>query len=1543
MTEVKSVCPYCGVGCGIIMQVDAGRIIKVAGDKEHPTNFGRLCTKGSSCIQAVANGGRLEHAYTRTQRDTEPVRTDIQKAIEMAGTRLRAIVDEHGPDSVALYVSGQMSLEAQYLANKLIKGYIGSNNIESNSRLCMASAGTGYKQSLGADGPPGSYQDFDTTDLIFVIGANMADCHPILFLRMMDRVKAGAKLIVVDPRRNATADKANLFMQIRPGTDLALLNGLLHLIVKNGHTDPEFIAEFTEGWDVMPEFLEDYPPAKVAEMTGIPEADIRQAAEWIGTANNWMSCWTMGLNQSTHGTWHTNLICNLHLATGAICKPGSGPFSLTGQPNAMGGREMGYMGPGLPGQRAVMAEKDRKFVEDIWGVPEGTLSTKVGSGTVAMFEDMAAGKIKACWVICTNPVATTPNRKTTIAGLEKAELVITQDAFLDTETNRYADILLPGALWAEADGVMINSERNMTLMPKATNPPGDIMPDWQIIASVAMAMGYGEAFNFSSAEEVFEEVKLFWNPKTGYDIRGASYARLRETPLQWPVPPDDSEDRHPIRYLNNGISQTLLETEEGGRPRLAFATDSRKAIFFARPYMPPAELPDDDYPVVLNTGRLQHQWHTMTKTGRIATLNKLNPGPFVEINPEDAKRLGIADKDQVEVRSRRGFAILPATVTDRVLPGNCFAPFHWNDVFGENLCINAVTNDAIDPTSLQPEFKFCAVTLVRVEPIQVDTNDDASKENSDTGTDTYINSIPDHCKELDMKQIDALTAMLGLGQAPAISLNEHEQLYLQGYLATLNSDVGRQAGGVPFIPATAPLDVANRNVIDGMLAGMFARTHTGNITQPVIGTTPAHPSGHASEEPEPILILWASQTGNAEEFASQCEKQLQHQGYATTLMEMNAAQPSQLTSVPKVLLLTSTFGDGDPPDNANEFWSTLQSDTAPSLAGINYSVLAFGDSSYDQFCGYGKALDARLEALGAQRMFNRVECEPDYEDAAKSWLDGVMKALSANKASPAEIAESSPVMILWASQTGNTEELAAQYEQQLKNQGYQTTRLEMNTVTPAQLANTQQVLLMTSTFGDGDPPDNASEFWAALQADAVPNLSNISFSILALGDSSYDQFCGYGKALDARLEALGAKRLHPRADCEPSDEDTAKTWFNGVMQSLSSQKTTPVEETPNNPSTSTTQEYSRKNPLATTLTINHLLNSEGATKETRQFAFDLKNSGLHYEAGDALGVWPRNKPERVQELIQAMGLDGAEFVTMKTHGAMPLAQALEQHIDISRITPALLEFIAARNKDTALAELLTPAQTDALKKWLWGRHLTDLLLQFPVKATVEEWFGVLKEIQPRLYSISSSSKATPDEVQLTVSVVRYNQEERPRGGVCSTFLADYAAHSGVSIFIQKSAHFHPPQNGNTPLIMVGPGTGIAPFRAFLLDRQASGASGKNWLFFGDQHAATDFYYRDELESMQQSGLLTRLDTAFSRDQAEKIYVQNRMIEHGAELWAWLQEGAYFCVCGDASRMAKDVDTALKQVVQIHGNMSDKAASEYVAKMAKDKRYVRDVY
>ncbi|WP_065909490.1 bifunctional nitrate reductase/sulfite reductase flavoprotein subunit alpha [Pseudomonas sp. 58 R 12] len=1319
--NVRSVCPYCGVGCGIVMQVEHNKVVKVIGDKAHPTNFGRLCTKGTTCGQAIADSGRMENAYVRQARDHDPVRIAMDKAISETAARLRHTLDTHGPDALAFYVSGQMSLESQYLINKLAKGFVRTPNIESNSRLCMASAGSGYKLSLGSDGPPGSYEDFDRAELFFVIGANMADCHPILFLRMMDRVKAGAKLIVVDPRRSATADKAHLFLPIAPGTDLALLNGLLHLLVKNGHTDPAFIAAFTEGWEAMPAFLEDYSPDRVAAITGLAEADIRQAADWIGQAAEWMSCWTMGLNQSTHGTWNTNALCNLHLATGAICRPGSGPFSLTGQPNAMGGREMGYMGPGLPGQRSVLVEADRAFIEDLWQIPHDSLPRQAGGGTVAMFEQMADGQIKACWIICTNPVASVPNRQTVIKGLQTAELVITQDAFLDTETNRYADILLPGALWAEAEGVMINSERNLTLMQKAVAPPGEALPDWQIIARVACEMGFAEAFTYASAADVFEEIKRAWNPKTGYDIRGASYPRLRDKPLQWPCASDDAADRNPIRYVKDGT--------------LTFATENGKAQFLARPHMPPAEMPDEAFPFVLNTGRVQHQWHTLTKTGKVATLNKLNPGPFVELHPEDAARLGIKDKDRVEIRSQRGRAVLPAVVTDRVRPGNCFAPFHWNDVFGENLAINAVTHDAVDPISLQPAFKFCAVALARVELIDHQFLDLHAPEPEDS----------------TLSRLNAFADIVGIRHLSPPPLSDSERTYLAGFLSGLQS-AARQAGGVPTMPANAPLARESRLWLDGLLGGLFSRADA------IAAPSPA------------VTLLWASQTGNAEALAERFAKRLRDAGITVELSAMADFPASKLASTHTLALISSTFGDGDPPDNGEGFWHSL-STAEMRLESLRFAVLALGDPNYDQFCNHGKRLDQRLLELGATRLLERVDCDTEFEERADAWLVRFQHTL--NPAKP---------------------------------------------VAPATPAG--------------------------------------------------------------KTKLYGSRLL-----------------------------------------------------------LNRHLNPHSAHKETRQFALDLADSGLTYEAGDALGVRPRNCPELVSELLDLTRLSASTWVNIDTFGDVPLQQALTQHFEIARPSSDTLAFIAERSANPGLKHLLNPEHKAELNDWLWGRQLADVLQAYPIDCSADELLGTLKRLQPRLYSIASSAKAYPQEVHLTVAAVRYGK----RKGVSSTFLADRAGDAEVPLFVQPSKHFRTPSDGDVPMIMIGPGTGVAPFRAFLQERRALGHQGRNWLFFGEQHAASDFYYQDELQGMQRDGLLTHLSLAFSRDQPQKVYVQDRIREQGAELWRWLQDGAKLYICGDASHMAKDVDQALRQVAQTHGGLGVEAAVDYWRQLSEQKRYLRDVY
>lgn len=570
------------------------------------------------------------------------------------------------------------------------------------------------------------------------------------------------------------------------------------------------------------------------------------------------------------------------------------------------------------------------------------------------------------------------------------------------------------------------------------------------------------------------------------------------------------------------------------------------------------------------------------------------------------------------------------------------------------------------------------------------------------------------------------------------------------------------------------------------------------------------------------------------------------------------------------------------------------------------------------------------------------------------WLNGYLAGFFSNAGLGTQSVEGAPAVpakpltILYGSQTGTAEGLAKKASKEAEKRGFRPRVVCMEKHDTLDLAKEENVLVITSTYGDGEPPDNAQAFWNYFKGESVPPLTHLNFSVLALGDTNYSEFCKFGKLCDERFEQLGAQRVHPRVDCDVDYDGPAKSWTEGVFAALSSSNgatsgaTSNPSEVSAAPVAEASQGWSKKNPFPARLVTNRVLTGAGSGKEVRHFEISLEGSGLEYEVGDALGVMPANCPDLVTDLLAALGCDGEEAVATPDGAETSLRLALTQDYDIVRPSQDFLHAASAHHPE--LAGLLDPERKDELKKWLWGREIIDVLIGMNPKFSVAEFVAKLKRLQPRLYSISSSPKAHPGEVHLTIGAVRYESHGRARKGICSTFLADRcSADTPVPVFVQVSHGFRLPADGNVPVIMCGPGTGIAPFRAFLEERQATGAKGKNWLFFGDQKRATDFLYQETLEGWLGTGHLARLDLAFSRDQAEKIYVQNRMIESAAELWNWLQDGAHFYVCGDASRMAKDVDTALHTIAETAGGLSKEAAAEYVQKLKSDKRYQRDVY
>lgn len=699
--ETKSTCCYCGVGCGVIISSQNDTIIDVKGDPDHPANFGRLCTKGATLHLTAKLDNRLLYPELRTSRDAPRTKATWDVSLDFVVEKFAKTIETHGPDSVAFYISGQLLTEDYYVFNKLAKGLIGTNNVDTNSRLCMSSAVTGYKATLGADAPPACYEDIDHTDCLFIAGSNTAFAHPIIYRRIED-AKAknpNLKIIVVDPRRTDTAQAADLHLAILPGTDVALFNGILHVMLWEGLLDMAYINAHTNGFDALKDTVREYTPKMVSDICGIKEADIITAAKWFGKGPS-LSMYCMGLNQSIHGTEKNAALINLHLATGQIGKLGAGPFSLTGQPNAMGGREVGGMANLLSGHRDLANAEHRAEVAKIWGVD--SVPEAPGKTAIEMFDAVKAGSIKAIWIACTNPAHSMPDINNVLEALNAAELVVVQDAFNHTDTAKYADVLLPASTWGEKEGTVTNSERRITRVNPAILPPAEAKHDWQIMVDFAQRLEKRLAkktalFNYTSTEQIFNEHAETTRGRD-LDITGLSYALLNKNgPQQWPFVAGDMTGK--ARLYSDGI----------------FPRPDGKAQFLNTVYKGTADKTDARHPLHLLTGRLRDQWHGMSRTGTVAQLFNHAEEAVIQMNADDMMRRSIKTGDIVKVSNKRGKLVLPAQISDEVSPSQTFIAMHWGSQFMHGLGVNALMPPNFDKTSKQPELKHTAIKIEKLD------------------------------------------------------------------------------------------------------------------------------------------------------------------------------------------------------------------------------------------------------------------------------------------------------------------------------------------------------------------------------------------------------------------------------------------------------------------------------------------------------------------------------------------------------------------------------------------------------------------------------------------------------------------------------------------------------------------------------------------------------------------------------------------------------------------------------------------------------------
>jgi len=699
--ETKSTCCYCGVGCGVIISSQNDKIIDIKGDPNHPANFGRLCTKGSTLHLTAKLDNRLLYPEMRLTREATRKRVSWDDTLNYLTEQFAQTIEKHGPDSVAFYISGQLLTEDYYVFNKLAKGLIGTNNVDTNSRLCMSSAVTGYKATLGSDAPPACYEDIDSTECLFITGSNTAFAHPIIFRRIEDAKKnnPNLKIVVVDPRRTDTAQAADLHLAILPGTDVALYNGMLHILLWEGLLDMAFINAHTNGFDALKDTVREYTPKMVADICGIKEADIITAAKWFGKGPS-LSMYCMGLNQSIHGTEKNAALINLHLATGQIGKLGAGPFSLTGQPNAMGGREVGGMANLLSAHRDLANPEHRAEVAEFWGVE--SVPATPGKTAIEMFDAVKDGSIKAIWIACTNPAHSMPDVNNVITALQNAELVVVQDAYNNIDTNQYADVLLPASTWGEKEGSVTNTERRITRVNPAIPTPAEARHDWAIMVDFAQRLEKRLAknsnlFPYTTTEEIFNEHRESTRGRD-LDITGLSYSLLNEQgPQQWPFKTGDTTGA--ARLYTDGV----------------FQKPDGRAQFVNTVYKGTADKTDARHPLHLLTGRLRDQWHGMSRTGTVAQLFNHAEEPVIQMNADDMSRRSIKNGDIVKVSNKRGSLVLVAQLSDEVQASQTFIAMHWGSQFMQGLGVNALMPPTFDKTSKQPELKHTAIKIEKLE------------------------------------------------------------------------------------------------------------------------------------------------------------------------------------------------------------------------------------------------------------------------------------------------------------------------------------------------------------------------------------------------------------------------------------------------------------------------------------------------------------------------------------------------------------------------------------------------------------------------------------------------------------------------------------------------------------------------------------------------------------------------------------------------------------------------------------------------------------